>query len=214
MGAHAMLWVWATAMAANPEPTPAPVAPDLAEYERLTQELESLASKNAWTGVERTFQELVATGVAPSTADWLRGAEAARAVGDIGTVYQRVREARKLEPDNRMIVEWLYDMDQRFGHVVLACDPGSLLQLRVEALPFDPEAQRAIRFAQEQIRDACWFDGRLPEGTYKFYEKEIHVVPQVQTVRLDLRGLEIPKTIRKYLKAEWEKTLAAEAGAP
>jgi hypothetical protein len=209
-----MIWLWATALAANPEPVPASPVPNVAEYERLTQELEVLASKNAWSGVERTFQELLATGVPPSAADWLRGAESARVVGDIGTVYLRVREARKVEPDNRMIVEWLYAMDQQFGQVVLACDLGSLIQLRCDAMPFDPEAQRAIRFAQQQIRDTCWFDGRLPEGNYRFYEKEIQVVPQVQTVRLDLRGLEIPRPIRKYLKEEWDKTLAAEAVTP
>jgi hypothetical protein len=203
-----MIWLWANAIAAAPVPEVAPTVPDAAEYDRLAQELESLAVKNAWAGVERTFLELLATGVAPSAADWLRGAESARAVGNVGEMYRRVREARKLEPDNRMIVEWLYDIDHRFGTVSLSCEPGSLIQLRCDQMPFDPEAQRAIRYAQQQIRETCVFDGRLPEGTYKFYLSTFTVKPQVQTFSLALGGLEIPKAIRKHLKKEWE---AAEA---
>lgn len=201
-----MFWIWATALAASPEPAAPPSTPDVAEYERLSQELEALANRSAWAGVERTFQALLATGVTPNATDWLRGAEAARSIGDIGTTYQRVREARKASPDDRLIVEWLYEMDHHFASVFLACDEGSLIQLRVEVMPFDPEAQRAVRFAQAQIRERCYFDGRLPEGSYRFYNKDIEVVPQVQTTRLDLRGVELSRGVKKFLKAEWEKT--------
>lgn len=207
-----MFWWCATAWADNPATVPLPApAPDLAEYQRLAQEVESLATKNAWAGVERAFRQLLETHGPMTAADWLRGAEAARSVGDIGTTYARVREARKLQPDDREIVEWLYQIDHAYGTVDLACDPGSLIQLRLDTLPFDPEAQRAIRFAQQRIREDCSFQGRLPAGQYRFYNNDVNVSPLVQTIKIDLQGVSLSRSVKKYLKEEWEKTLAAEA---
>ena len=70
------------------------VGPDRAEYNRLTQELELMAGKRAWSGAERVFQSLVDTGAAPSFEDWMRGAHAARALGDLTSVHARLLAAK------------------------------------------------------------------------------------------------------------------------
>jgi hypothetical protein len=175
--------------------------PDQAEYNRLTQELELLAGKNAWVGAERAFTALLATGVDASFEDLMRGAHAARAIGDVTAVRERLELAKDVR-EEREVIDWLWQLDEHFGPVWLACDPGSLLRLETEAQPFDPDQQRAIEFAQSAIAEDCAFDGLLPAGEYRFYETVLKVEPRVQGVRIDLRGVEIDrKTRRKLQKA-------------
>ena len=182
----------------------APVVPDPAEYTRLSQELEALTSKNAWAGVERTFQELLATGVEPSHLDWYRGAQSARMVGDIGGARARLERAKgQGKGDERSIIDLMWAIDTRYGRVFLACDPGSYITLRSEAMPFDPDLRRSIEFAQARIREECFFDGMLPAGRYTFFEHTVDVVPKVMDARVDLRGIEIDRKKRKALRKDW-----------
>lgn len=178
------------------------LAPDTAEYNRLTQELERLSARNAWVGVERTFRELVATGVPPSYDDWYRGAQSARALGDIAGAYERAKNAARIQGEHA-IVDWLASIDAQFGKAFLACDEGSHITLRTDALPFDPDQRRAIEFAQAEIRERCLFEGRLPAGTYDFFGQELEVMPRVQEVRVDLRGVEIDRKTKKALRKQW-----------
>ncbi len=216
---------WASALAqaapvAGPRPVSAEVAeiappePDRAEYHRLSHELEALVARNAWAGVERTFQELLATGMSPSYGDWMRGAESARLRGDIQEVYVRLLAARDLADDDRTAVEWLWELDRAYGKVSLACDPGSNLVLTSDVAPFDPDRARAIEFAQARIREDCLFAGRLPEGTYRFYTHTIEVRPKVQSIYVDLRGTEIPRSERRHLKRAHEEQAAAVEDGP
>lgn len=192
----------------------APPEPDRAEYHRLSLELEALVARNAWAGVERTFQELLATGVTPSYGDWMRGAESARLEGDVQEVYARLLAAKDRSEENRTAVEWLWELDKAYGSVFLACDPGSNLVLASDVVPFDPGARRAIEYAQAQVRDRCLFQGRLPEGTYRFYTHTVDVRPKVQSVYVDLRGTEIPRSERRDLKRAHEEQAAAVAADP
>lgn len=202
-----VLWWWLTAAARGGDASVVevkPIVPDPAEYTRLSQELEVLTSKNAWAGVERTFHELLTTGVEPSSLDWYRGAQSARAMGDTGEARARLERAKgQGDGDERSIVELLWDIDTRYGRVFLACDPGSYITLRAEAMPFDPDLRRSIEFAQGRIRETCSFDGMLPAGRYSFFEQTVEVVPKVMDTRIDLRGVEIDRKTRKTLRNRW-----------
>jgi hypothetical protein len=181
-----------------------PVPPDTAEYTRLSQELEVLTSKNAWAGVERTFQELLATGVEPSHLDWYRGAQSARVIGDTGEARARLEHAKgQGKGDERAIIDLMWDIDTRYGHVFLACDPGSYITLRAASMPFDPDLRRSIEFAEAKVRDECFFDGLLPAGDYTFFDHTVQVVPKVMDARIDLRGIEIDRKKKKQLRKEW-----------
>lgn len=196
------LWWWVAGALAAPAPVVEP-EPDPAEYRRLSQELEALATRNAWVGVERTFQELLATGVEPSYADWMNGAQSARRTGDLQEVYLRLSAARDRSEDNREAQDWLWSLDHTYGTVFLACDPGSNIVLQPEVTPFDPDQARVIAFAQEKIRSGCLFQGRLPGGRYHFYTHTIDVEPLLQSTYVDLRGTSIPRSARRELKRAW-----------
>ncbi|MCB9685220.1 MAG: hypothetical protein H6738_06635 [Alphaproteobacteria bacterium] len=197
-----LCWWVAGALAGPAAPVVEP-EPDPAEYRRLSVELEALAARNAWAGVERTFQELLATGVEPSYGDWMRGAESARLSGDIQEVYLRLMSAKDRSDDNRTAVDWLWDLDHRYGTVFLACDAGSNIVLEAEQIPFDPDQARAIAFAQERVRTSCLYQGRLPGGVYHFYTHTIEVEPLLQSTYVDLRGTSIPRSRRRELKRAW-----------
>lgn len=199
-------WYLFVAARAGDDPVAAvePVVRDPAEYTRLSQELEVLTSKNAWAGVERTFQELLATGVDPSPLDWYRGAQSARVIGDTGEARARLERAKGHgSGDERAIIDLMWDIDTRYGRVFLACDPGSYITLAAASMPFDPDLRRSIEFAQGRVREECLFDGLLPAGDYTFFDHAIQVVPKVMDARIDLRGVEIDRKQKKALRKQW-----------
>jgi hypothetical protein len=181
---------------------PVPLDAQTGEYNRLSEELETLVSKNAWVGVERTFQQLVATGVPLSFDDWVRGAEAAKAVGDTAATRQRLMSANLLREDRR-VLEWLWDLDQQYAPVRLFCDAGSYFELQSGVLAFDPDVRRAIEHAQARIHDTCYFEGMLPAGTYTLHDASFEVIPGRPALTLDLRGLPVDRETRRKLKEQW-----------
>jgi hypothetical protein len=203
------MWLFAASALAAAPSTGTRDAP-AEEYNRLSEEIGRLAAKSAWTGVERTFEELLRTGVDPSWDDWWLGAQAARATGDLGAARERLRAANAIRED-RVIIDTLWDIDHKFGAVALSCDPGSYVTLTRRIAPFDPDLLRAIEFAEAAIHDRCAFDGLLPAGSYTFYDRELEVVAGETAPPIDLRGLEIDRRTRKELKARWLLGVTAEA---
>lgn len=175
--------------------------PDQAEYVRLQQEIERLAQRNAWAGVERTYDEMLATGIPLAFEDHLAGAHAARALGDVWGARQRLTAANAVREGDREILEWLWDIDSHYGRVSLSCNPGKhQVEMTAEAMPFNPDQRRAVEFAIAEVRDTCLFDGLLPQGNYRFGTYDVKV-QKVQAVRLDLRNMEVPST-RKSKKSK------------
>lgn len=156
-----------------------------AEYIRLSQELEKLATRNAWPGVVRTYDALIATGVAPKFEDHLIGAHGARAIGDITSARQRLLLANELR-EEREVIDWLWEIDSTYGQVYLACDAGKG-QLQAEAMPFDPDQAHAVEFAAAKVLENGVFEGYLPQGKYFFANVEVKVQPRIQGTRIDLR---------------------------
>ncbi|MEQ1507768.1 MAG: hypothetical protein ABMB14_36405 [Myxococcota bacterium] len=205
--------VWFSPLAASAEAPPVAPSPsgelvtdasadvELGEYVRLSEEIERLALKNAWPGVERTFVQLLETGVHPGFDDWLRGAQAARTRGDLAAVRERLAAANALREDPA-VLDWLWDIDSRYGPVSLRCDPGSFLTLDVDATPMDPDLQRAIAFGRAAIHRDCAFDGLLPIGEYRLYDRVVAVTPRA-VAAVDLRGLEIDARRRRSLRRAW-----------
>ena len=162
--------------------------PNEAEYRRLSMELQSLAQRNAWAGVERAWQKLRATGVEPRFEDLLTAAHSARAMGDVAGVRDRLILAADLRPI-REVVEWKWEIEQTYGRVSLACDAKGKKRptLDREVMPFDPNQARAVVYAQEQIATDCLFIGMLPGGEYEFGDKTLVVHPRLESVTVDLR---------------------------
>jgi hypothetical protein len=131
------------------------------EYHRLVGELRSLTQRQAWTGVERTYRALLDTGVPLTALDHRRGADAARALGDVASTRARLLASVRLQVE-RDAIELLYTIDTTLGRVDLA---GT--ELVADDPPWLPEQRAAIAFAAQQLADGHPFDGYLPPGSYR-----------------------------------------------
>ncbi len=193
------------------DPAAFPALPNRGEYQRLSQELEKLASRNAWAGVERTYTALLATGIEPSFEDFVAGAHAARALGDVASARNRLIAANTRR-EERAVVDWLWDIDSNYNRVLLACDIGKV-ELQPESMPFDPNQRKAVEYAQKEIAEKGIFDGYLPQGRYMFgkepgpdgaeRDRSLAVEPRVQSIAFDIRTEEgIREAQRIARKAE------------
>ena len=105
-----------------------------AEHERLSDEIEKLAQRQVWSGVERKFEELEGLeSVQLTFDDLLHGAHAARELGDVAAAYERLKQAAKVE-GTKEVVDWLWDIDQNYGFVELVSVPPRSAVLQAELL--------------------------------------------------------------------------------
>jgi len=169
----------------------------LAEYERLSQEMTRLASRNAWEGVERAYQDLLETAIPPTAEEYHLGAQAAAKLGDVSSTRARLVLALEVL-DSQEFRDWIHAIDSNYGPVSLKGDPGRV-ELSVEQMPFDPGKAAAIAFAQTQIAETGSFEGLLPGGTFQFGQMSLKVRPGVHTQRIDIRS---DKYMRKLERME------------
>lgn len=160
-----------------------------AEYVRLSNQMAKLAARNAWSGVERTYLELLALGWDIGFDDHVSGAHAARDMGNITAVKRRLIAATEIREDDD-ITDWLFEIDGNYGRVNVAADKGKA-ELLAKVMPFSPDHRKAIEFAILQVAETGSYDGLLPAGDYSFgfggTLLDLEVIPRVQSIRVDLR---------------------------
>lgn len=147
-----------------------------AEHVRLSAEIQQLAGRQVWVGVERKYEDLEALGVELTFEDLLYGAYAARALGDTEAAYDRLRRAARLR-SSREVVDWLSSIDANYGHVELVCTPVRLAALESAELMLDPEQRKAFEVAVASIQKTGAFSGLLPKGSYTFSGTSFKVEP-------------------------------------
>ncbi len=155
-----------------------------AEHERLSDEMEKLAQRQVWQGVERKYKELEKLETVLTFDDLLHGAYAARELGNVLASYRRLKEAAKLEP-SKEVVDWLWDIDAHYGHVELVSVPSRSAVLEPELMPFDPNARKAVEAAVASAKVDGIFAGMLPKGAYVFAAQPFKVEPGV-SVRIEV----------------------------
>lgn len=165
---------------------------------RQRAELQLAATRGAWGGVERAYQQLVEARVMLDAAVHLSAARAAQERGDAAEVRRRITAALHEEPEHRDATDWLHALDGAYGRVQLLGDH-RVHRLETEQMPFAPVLQHAITFAQASVDDDGSFDGLLPAGTYRFGGRELTVRPGITTLRIDLRS---DRTIRRQEREE------------
>src|SRR5690606_18766926 len=117
------------------------------------------------------------------------GVQAARALGNVYAARKRLAAAHALR-EEKQVIDWMFEIDSRYGRVTLACEPGrQRVELTAEAMPFQPDMRRAVEFAMGRVSEACAFDGLLPRGRYAF-GGHAFTVEGVQAVTIDLRHME------------------------
>ena len=155
-----------------------------AERVRLSVEMERLASRQAWNGVERKYIQLMELGIELEASDHLHGAHSARELGDIQGCHDRLRRVIAIDA-TREVVDWLWDIDNNYGHVVLRTGSSRAAVLERMEIPFDPNQRRAIETAIERAREDASFSGLLPTGDYVFAGQQFQVSPGV-SVTIDI----------------------------
>lgn len=162
-----------------------------AEHDRLSEEMERLVQRQVWTGVEQTFEELERLDVALTQQDYLHGAFAARELGNVQSVYERLILAKELG-STQEINDWLMNLVQNYGHVELMTVPNRGTELTAELMPFDVNQRKAVEMAIAAASDDGHFVGMIPRGNYVFAGQPFTVDPGV-SVRIEVS----PRTRRQ-----------------
>jgi len=164
---------------------------EAAEHQRYLEEMRKLSARNAWSGVERNFQLMLALeeqGEKLTDEDWLLGAQAARALGNMTACRERLASSVRLNPD-REAVALLQEIDRTYGLVDLSSDKGLDPTLSPSMMPFIPDQKKAIENAQKQVEDTGSFEGILPAGTYTFGSEEFVLSAGTAVVEISLSAL-------------------------
>lgn len=169
------LWLAVGARAADPT----------AEHERLGQELLRLAQKNTWSGVDRTYRELVGLGVPLAPREHLLGAEAALTNGESLLAAWRLRRVplpdEVTTPDDAEATATAASLREtiaaRYGLVALYVGDGAVPALFRDDMPFAQQEQDSITAAQRVVSTTRAFAGLLPVGTYRVDAETFTVEP-------------------------------------
>lgn len=193
-----LIWVGllSTAFGGDPAVTPdeePSVLVEQAENKRLSEEMHKLANRNIWTGVERHYRQMVAQGEVLSFRDYMAGAHAAQALGDVNELKSRLRLAQQMNYRSEEVRTWLKRVEVDYGEVRIFADTG---QGHLEAVtpPFQPDLRAAIEFASQQLLETGSYSGLLPAGEYRLVigrrkkrPAEFKVKPLVTTIYIDRR---------------------------
>jgi len=151
-----LLLLLAMALAATPA--------EVAEGERLSDEVQNLAKKGAWTGVERAYTSLIALPVEAPAKVHVLAAEAALQGGDVGACLERWERAYRVDARPEYVASYEQVRDAH-AEVYLEGRGASLV---VAQAAWVPTAQAAVGFAAARIAEEGSFHGWLPAGRYLF----------------------------------------------
>ncbi|MCA9489034.1 MAG: hypothetical protein KC621_03910 [Myxococcales bacterium] len=132
-----------------------------AEVIRLRDEMERLAARGVWVGVERAYEQMERSEVELRSADHVLAAQAAMTLGDVGSARERIEHALAVVADDHL-AGWRDEIDARFVHVQLEGPDLELVRGMTR-----PDALAAYRFAQTELARTGVFDGMLSYGVYE-----------------------------------------------
>ncbi|MFT4979782.1 MAG: hypothetical protein ACI8S6_005694 [Myxococcota bacterium] len=155
-----------------------------AEHTRLTEEMSRLAGRNAWRGVENSYQKMVELerkGVTLVFQDHFMAAQAASNLGDITATHARAGRAREVaaSPEERQqAAGWMADIEASYGPVVLRVPPryADAVTFDVATMPFNPEHRAVYQKARAAIMSGEGYQGLLPLGQYAFGDQSFEIM--------------------------------------
>ncbi|MEE2750337.1 MAG: hypothetical protein VX519_02835 [Myxococcota bacterium] len=137
----------------------------MAEYHRLSDEVQRLAERGIWQGVRKNFVELEALEVPLEYDDLLIGAQLARMDGNVLATQRYLKLAAPIK-GTRNVIEWLWAIDNGFGHVALKVPEGKPAVLVAEVMPIVPDMRLSVVAASAVVKNGENFVGLLPTGAY------------------------------------------------
>jgi hypothetical protein len=184
----AVLAPWAGAWVVGSLPVVANAAAPASEpADELRAELERLARRNAWGGVEETYRRLVALGpTAAGQAEHMLGFRAAEQLGLTTDARERLAAAQAVQPSDEA-EEALNRIERTFAPVYLRGSWRRRPLLVRERLPFAPDQRASIEHAKSVVEETGSFRGWLPEGQYLVGDQLIELVAGQPELEVDLR---------------------------
>ncbi len=169
---------------ARAAPSAAKIAKAEAEHQRLAEEMRKFASRNAWRGVEASYNKMLALqkeGATLKYDDHMLGVEAAREFGRVTQVHERLTRAHAVKPTPQT-EQWIADIDASYRRVKLSADPRfeAEVALKPSMVPFDPGQRAAIGAAAHEITGGRNFEGLLPFGDYSFGDQTFTLTAETQ----------------------------------
>jgi hypothetical protein len=170
--AFARATLLALALVASASPA---LACDSAEKIRLSDEQKSLAARNAWTGVERTYAALLATKCELGFEQHFLGAESAKLLGKVYEQYSRLELALAIAPEatedspdrsKEAIQASIDTIGQAYRKVRIVGDPRRRPVLSRPEMPFATDQRKAVEWAITVVSETGSFEGMLPFGAY------------------------------------------------
>jgi len=158
---------------------------ETAEAHRLTVEMNKLAQRDAWAGVERAYQKRMALERVEVPVDThLLGAAAARQRGDIVETWRRLHRALEVDPLHEDAMYQLGRIEAFYGEVTLKvtrrkANDAALLGID---LGFSPEYRQVFEYAQQALDTDRHYHGLLPLGRYQLGDRSFEIIggPPVQ----------------------------------
>ncbi|MCA9494848.1 MAG: hypothetical protein KC621_33195 [Myxococcales bacterium] len=159
--------------------------PSDAEIVRLREEIVRLAQKNAWSGVERLYDDLVAMDAVLPCDVHLYAAEAAKNDGRATLAFRRLQRMTQPEPSAEPSVRTAWEtgqqelatLGQQFRFVAIHIAPPSPATLERPEPPFAQLERDAITRAAETVTETRTFRGLLPIGSYFVGGEQVVVEP-------------------------------------
>ena len=161
---------------------------EAAEHTQRYEEMQRLASRGAWAGVERAFvaiEALESKGEVLTYDDLWLGAQSARALGHIADCRDRLARAAQLQ-GTQDVISWLEEIDGAYGAVDLGYDKSLTADLAIAAMPFATDQREAIAYAKAELSESRSFDGLLPAGEYTLGDESFTVSAGGETVKVFL----------------------------
>ena len=159
---------------------------DQAEYQRLTEEIEKLAGRNAWSGVDRAYEamvELSERGVKLRYEDHLLGAHASKSLGHINNNWVRLNRANAVNPTEESFM-MLATLAANYGPVRLCVKKNYDKEATLVAkdLGFMAEQRQVVEQARKSLAEEGEYVGLLPLGRYIFGEEPFDIIggPEVE----------------------------------
>ncbi|MCA9491836.1 MAG: hypothetical protein KC621_18015 [Myxococcales bacterium] len=155
---------------------------DETEKLRLAEEQRKLASRNAWTGVERMYDSLLETKCELGFEQHYLGAEAAKLLGKVLEQHERLTVAlasapTEVDPDHpersgEAIQSAISAIEADYRRVDIQGDPRRRPVLTRPEMPFATDQRKAIEWAQTVVSETGSFKGMLPFGAYVVGDQE------------------------------------------
>lgn len=147
---------------------------DSAEQLRLSDEIQGLAQKNAWPGVERKYGDILKTKCDIASSIQLIAADSALNLGKTFERWERLAAANAVESTPE-VAEAMAGIEAAYGRVHVRGDPRRRAPLLRDTMPFAPDQRKSIEWAQTVVEGTGSFKGMLPVGEYKVADKTFTV---------------------------------------